>query len=467
LIISVIEQVPQELRDRFTEMRELDLSVQSKFSSKKFAVTKLLILLLVLSDDTDAIDKQIKVFFAQCRRGEMAGVTADTQFESIKKDYVKVLEDSEEKVSLANQIYELVERYLRRLDTELLKFKCELEADNQGITELLEKRSLELDGSASVVNQKENRYFGSISQNQNRTATSATAAERYRHKVEKRRDSGTSQQLGMPPEKRQALSSGLSTPTIRPTTPNLSHVLQTNSTPTSFTGSAIVQAAVQAIEKTQQMQQGRRTASLKASYEAIHGSGGMNTHELLMGRDLTGTSAAATSSSTSSSHHHGLASVDRDLSLHSAPSGSNQKRYKKKLAQTGSMSSPQTANLLHQLNTHNSNDSDEMPTSYINKDGMVVEHTAEGEWTYDPNEPRYCICNQVSYGEMVACDNSEVNGKVVEMKNHHHHSFDVSLSSRFSVSFGMVSLSLRRNNNFAQRKMVLSNVSSVIFFSFS
>jgi hypothetical protein len=26
----VIEQVPQELRDRFTEMRELDLSVQSK-----------------------------------------------------------------------------------------------------------------------------------------------------------------------------------------------------------------------------------------------------------------------------------------------------------------------------------------------------------------------------------------------------------------------------------------------------
>ncbi|KAK9272385.1 hypothetical protein L1049_002756 [Liquidambar formosana] len=23
----------------------------------------------------------------------------------------------------------------------------------------------------------------------------------------------------------------------------------------------------------------------------------------------------------------------------------------------------------------------------------------------DPNEPTYCLCNQVSYGEMVACDN--------------------------------------------------------------
>jgi len=36
----------------------------------------------------------------------------------------------------------------------------------------------------------------------------------------------------------------------------------------------------------------------------------------------------------------------------------------------------------------------------------VSEH--EEQWTYDPNEPRYCICNQVSYGDMVACDNQEV-----------------------------------------------------------
>lgn len=29
----------------------------------------------------------------------------------------------------------------------------------------------------------------------------------------------------------------------------------------------------------------------------------------------------------------------------------------------------------------------------------------------DPNEPRYCICNQVAYGTMVACDNKGVNLK--------------------------------------------------------
>ncbi len=32
----------------------------------------------------------------------------------------------------------------------------------------------------------------------------------------------------------------------------------------------------------------------------------------------------------------------------------------------------------------------------------------EGDWNYDPSEPRYCVCNQVSYGDMVACDNDDV-----------------------------------------------------------
>lgn len=26
----------------------------------------------------------------------------------------------------------------------------------------------------------------------------------------------------------------------------------------------------------------------------------------------------------------------------------------------------------------------------------------------DPDEPTYCLCNQVSFGEMIGCDNEEV-----------------------------------------------------------
>lgn len=41
-------------------------------------------------------------------------------------------------------------------------------------------------------------------------------------------------------------------------------------------------------------------------------------------------------------------------------------------------------------------------TNYTNVE--VAEGTSTS-WTCDPHEPRYCLCNQVSYGEMVGCDN--------------------------------------------------------------
>ncbi|VAI09794.1 unnamed protein product [Triticum turgidum subsp. durum] len=44
----------------------------------------------------------------------------------------------------------------------------------------------------------------------------------------------------------------------------------------------------------------------------------------------------------------------------------------------------------------------EMPTE------MPMEQPAiDLELPVDPNEPTYCFCNQVSYGEMVACDNPD------------------------------------------------------------
>jgi len=42
---------------------------------------------------------------------------------------------------VANAVFFQVERHLRKLDQEVAKFKMELEADNAGITEILEKRA--------------------------------------------------------------------------------------------------------------------------------------------------------------------------------------------------------------------------------------------------------------------------------------------------------------------------------------
>ena len=52
---------------------------------------------------------------------------------------------------MAEDSYGLVDKYMRKLDHELLKFKLELEADNRGITEILEKHSLEMDQPSSAA----------------------------------------------------------------------------------------------------------------------------------------------------------------------------------------------------------------------------------------------------------------------------------------------------------------------------
>lgn len=249
------------------------------------------------------------MLFSKCARGELHGSQADEEYKELHSEYGKILVDADEKIQLANQMYDLVDRYLRRLDSELFKFKCELEADHNGITEILEKRSLELEGgdsNNSVINsstisstpnagsQKENRFFGMILSNntpQNR--------ERYRSRPEKRRNSSTS---SAPPEKRPVISTintNVPTTSINVPTPAPSISLPPSTAPTLQTtvpyniqniaaGNAIAAAASQAIVATQQMQQGRRTASLKASYEAINGSSGSGAHELLIGRELAG-----------------------------------------------------------------------------------------------------------------------------------------------------------------------------------
>ncbi|XP_040172533.1 polyhomeotic-proximal chromatin protein-like isoform X1 [Anopheles arabiensis] len=368
--LEMIEHLPQELRDRFTEMREMDLAVQN---------------------NTDALDKRVRALFQQCRRAEISSPMADVEFDSIRTNYYRVLDDSDEKIQLAGQMYDLVERYLRRLDTELDKFKCELEADHNGITEILEKRSLELDSMTSNggANQKENRFYDTQNAHPaGHSGRSDGGSGRYKVKAEKRRDSvAPGMSMGAAAasvEKRSAAgtSKPLNNSALRPNTPAVlaagglgvpgavaagaaaggaagpmvvggvpgaigaiatggvvgaagAGALATVPCPqpvpvlggaagpgaggvaaatynlqTCGAGNAIVAAASQAIAQTQQMQQGRRTASLKASYEAI---GGVGSHELLLNSELAGAT------------HNALQAVERESTAFS-----NQRRQKKK-----------------------------------------------------------------------------------------------------------------------------------------
>ena len=46
-----------------------------------------------------------------------------------------------------------------------------------------------------------------------------------------------------------------------------------------------------------------------------------------------------------------------------------------------------------------------------------MEEEAAGD-EIDPNEPRYCLCGDVSWGPMISCENAEVHALPLKSEKH-------------------------------------------------
>ena len=188
----------------------------------------------------------------------MTPTEREEQYNGIRKDYMKIVEDSKEKIQIAEESYGLVDRYLRKLDQELHKFQLELEADNRGITEILEKRSLELDAPASRPSSflKENRAPKKLkTQPHHTTIAHGAGVERVVGRV------GTSSTLT------SAVAAGGGSGGVGGPGGSGGPVYSLEQIGAS--SSALAHAATQAIAATSQLAQGR-SSSLKASFEAIN-----------------------------------------------------------------------------------------------------------------------------------------------------------------------------------------------------
>nr|XP_023668361.1 inhibitor of growth protein 3 isoform X2 [Paramormyrops kingsleyae]XP_023668362.1 inhibitor of growth protein 3 isoform X2 [Paramormyrops kingsleyae] len=343
----------------------------------------------------DQLEQRVNEFFINAKKNKPEW--REEQMEVIKKDYYKALEDADEKVQLANQIYDLVDRHLRKLDQELAKFKMELEADNAGITEILERRSLEMDSPSQPVN--------------NHHAHSHTAVEKRKYTTPAHH---TTEHVPEKKFKSEALLSTLTSDASKENTPgcrnsslssasNNAYNVNSSQSLTSYNLSslpagvgagagAITMAAAQAVQATAQMKDGRRTSSLKASFEAIKNNDFPLNREFSLSRESPGFSSSA------------LAST---LTQTLAPSSSDSRGGRKSKNNTKSSnhqsSSSSSSSSLSSCSSNSALAQELQQVSALPES----EANSQVDWTYDPNEPRYCICNQVSYGEMVGCDNQD------------------------------------------------------------
>ncbi|XP_059148615.1 inhibitor of growth protein 3-like isoform X2 [Physella acuta] len=344
-----------EMREKLTEMREMDLQV---------------------SNTLDTLEESVKTFFKKCQQPNSKKEWREEQFKKIKEEYYKALEDTDEKVQLANHIYELVDRHSRRLDQELSKFKMELEADNAGITEVLEKRSLELDKPPpNFTNHKSEKRRLTHSQSSAPNPTdkrpvtdvlSSLANEVVRESLGPKRPNSTSSSPAM-----KMFGSGSSS--------GLSYTLGN----LGAGNPAIAAAASQAIAATQQLAQGRRTSSMKASYDL------MSKNPAALSKDISLNVSQPASAPSTPEPAPRSQRTKKQTSKAAALAAQQQQQHTTTAAAVSGTSRPATPQVAS-VDT-------EDPSADVQVD----------EWSADPNEPRYCLCNQVSYGEMVGCDNND------------------------------------------------------------
>lgn len=62
---------------------------------------------MTFTDTMDELEKRVKIFFSDCKRYIEPPPNADLEFQSIRKEYYKVLEDADEKVGCLYSSYTL------------------------------------------------------------------------------------------------------------------------------------------------------------------------------------------------------------------------------------------------------------------------------------------------------------------------------------------------------------------------
>ncbi|VDK64638.1 unnamed protein product [Onchocerca ochengi] len=115
--LELLDQLPGELRDRSTEVRMLDLQAQQLH---------------------ERANKERDEFFTT--GGALPHDVKVKRYNEILELYAQAKALSDEKVAILDVCHSLLLKYSQKLNKEILHFKLELEADNPGITEQIERR---------------------------------------------------------------------------------------------------------------------------------------------------------------------------------------------------------------------------------------------------------------------------------------------------------------------------------------
>ncbi|KPM09900.1 hypothetical protein QR98_0084460 [Sarcoptes scabiei] len=171
----------------------------------------------------------------------------------------------------------------------------------------------------------------------------------------------------------------------------------TSNTQANLSGTDVIQAAAsQAIVATQHLGIGRRTASLKASYEAIN-----STNPVLS--NLCNLNQLRVDESTSNHTTNGIMNSNDDTEK------LKKSRIRRNRTSVCSRNNSNANSSVNNSNLYRSMEMDMSQADQTNHSNMMR--------NYDIEEPLYCYCNNVSYGDMIFCENKSKNFKFIFSNN--------------------------------------------------
>ncbi|GMS84168.1 hypothetical protein PENTCL1PPCAC_6343 [Pristionchus entomophagus] len=139
--LEMLEELPGELRERCKEIKDLDAEITAKHAVANVA---------------------IKEFFDTCE--SMPEDVKRARLKELQATFARLRSQSERKVGLTERMQDLLEKYNQHLEKEKMHLKYELEADNAGVTQVIEKRFADyVDQMFSQRKEKRKRPHPSIS----------------------------------------------------------------------------------------------------------------------------------------------------------------------------------------------------------------------------------------------------------------------------------------------------------------
>ncbi|GMR36390.1 hypothetical protein PMAYCL1PPCAC_06585, partial [Pristionchus mayeri] len=390
--LEMLDELPGELRERCKEIKELDAEITAKRA---------------------AMAEEIEEHFRTCE--SMQEEVRCARLKELQATFARLRTQSERKIYLSERMQDLLEKYNQHLEKEKMHLKFELEADNAGVTEVIEKRFADyVDQMFSQRKEKKKRPHPSISNGVSTLLNGTT---------EDQPSTSRSASVYIPPSVKLARLDSSGSEASSPSIPSIPRPRK-NSLPVTQEENTLKEARREAIR--QQLQ-----ASLQLKTQNGGGSGerekeGRNSPSHRSrpspSTPTTNTSHFVFSPSSLSSPQTPLLSSPALSSMpnfvstesrHGRPrklTSRVQEMFNSNQSLTGHRersrhsSIPATPSISHTPFTPTGNVTP--PIDSLELTQPPRSRDVDGE--EDGNDERpWCFCNEKSYGGMVACDNKE------------------------------------------------------------